>query len=151
MPTITPEHFEVNEPVIQAEPFLISVPDAERLALQSRFVRNQFEAEILEEIGARIRRATLLEPSAVPRDLVTMNSRVVLRETDTGRQHVLTVVFPSCANPRKGRVSVLTRIGSILLGARAGQTLTCPMSGAIVTVVVDAILHQPEAAGDYYG
>ena len=151
MPMITPEHFEVDEPATQTEPFLISVPDAERLALQSRFVRNQFEAEILGEIGARNRRATLLEPSAVPGDLVTMNSGVVLREVDTGRQHVLTVVFPSCANPRKGRVSVLTPMGSILLGARTGQTLTCPISGVIVTVVIEAILHQPEAAGDYYG
>ena len=153
MSTINPDHFdtEVEGAASQIEPYLITIPDAERLALQSRFVRNQLEAEILSEIGARIRRATLLEPSAAPGDLVTMNSRVVLREVDTGRQHVLTVVFPSCANSRKGWVSVLTPIGSILLGARAGQTLTCPILGAIATVVVEAILHQPEAAGDYYG
>lgn len=133
------------------EKFFISVPDAERLALQCRFVRSRFEAEILSEIEARIRNATLLEPAAVPRDLVTMNSQVVLRDVDTGQQHVLTIAFPSCANARRGRISVLTPLGSMLLGARIGQTLTCPISGVIATVVVDAILHQPEAAGDYYG
>ena len=133
------------------EPCVISIPDAERLVLQSRFVRNQLEAEILSDIEARIRRATLLEPSAVPGDLVTMNSRVVLREVDTCRQHVFVLVFPSCANSRKGRISVLTPLGSILLAARVGQTLTCPMSGILTTVVVDSILGQPEAAGDYYG
>jgi regulator of nucleoside diphosphate kinase len=130
---------------------LISVPDAERLALQCRFVTTRLEAEILSEIEALIRRATLLEPAAVPRDLVTMNSRVVLRDLDTGRQHVFTVVFPSCAKRSRGRISVLTPLGSMLLGARTGQTLTCPVSGVIATVVVEAILHQPEAAGDYYG
>jgi regulator of nucleoside diphosphate kinase len=135
----------------QTEPLFFSIPDAERLALQSRFVRNQIEAEILSAIGARIRDATLLEPSAVPGDLVTMNSRVVLREVGAGRQHVFVLAFPSCANSRKGRISVLTPLGSILLGARAGQTLTCPISGVITTVVVEAILHQPEASGDYYG
>ena len=135
----------------QAETLLISIPDAERLALQCRFIKSQLEAEILSEIDARMRRATLLDPGAVPRDLVTMNSRVVLRDVDTEQQHVFTVVFPSCANGRKGRISVLTPLGSILLGARTGQTLTCPISGAMATVVVDAILHQPEAAGDYYG
>ena len=31
----------------QTEPRVISIPDAERLVLQSRFVRNQLEAEIL--------------------------------------------------------------------------------------------------------
>jgi regulator of nucleoside diphosphate kinase len=153
MPTTTPDHFDtdVDAAAPRTEPLLISVPDAERLALQSRFVRNRVEAEILGEIEARILRATLLEPSSVPEDLVTMNSRVVLREVDTGRQHVLTVVFPSCANSRRGLVSVLMPIGSILLGARAGQTLTCPIAGVIATVVVEALLHQPEAAGDYYG
>jgi regulator of nucleoside diphosphate kinase len=76
---------------------------------------------------------------------------VVLREVKTCRQHVFVLAFPSCANSRKGRISVLTPLGSILLGARVGQTLTCPISGMMTTVVVDAILHQPEAAGDYYG
>ena len=82
---------------------------------------------------------------------MTMNSRVVLREVDTCRQHVFVLAFPSCANSRKGRISVLTPLGSILLAARVGQTLTCPISGILTTVVVDSILRQPEAAGDYYG
>jgi regulator of nucleoside diphosphate kinase len=153
MPKIASKPHDPRADVVpsQSEAYLISVPDAERLALQSRFVRNPLEADILSEIEARIRCATLLEPSAVPRDLVTMNSRVVLRDVDTGRQYVLTVVFPSCANLRKRRISVLTPLGSILLGARTGQTLTCPILGVIATVVVEAIPHQPEAAGDYYG
>lgn len=153
MPVTTTDHLGtgLDGEAPQVEPFLITVPDAERLALQSRFVRNQLEAEILNELEARIRSATLLKPSAVPGDLVTMNSQVVLREVDTGRQHVFMLAFPSCANFRKGRISVLTPLGSILLGVRSSQILTCPISGAIATVVVEAILHQPEAAGDYYG
>ncbi|MCL5743841.1 MAG: GreA/GreB family elongation factor [Acidobacteria bacterium] len=136
---------------VSAGGFLVTVPDAERLLLQSRFVKNQVEAGILDELESRIRQATLLDPSTAPPDLVTMNSTVALRDLDTGRQYSFTIVFPSCANWRKGRVSVLTPLGSILLGARTGQTLTCPILGLIATVMVEAILHQPEAAGDYYG
>ncbi len=135
----------------QRGPHLMSLPDAERLGLQSRFVKSQVEAEILRDIEDRIRRATLLEPSAVPADLVTMNSQVALRDVDTGRRYILTLAFPACANAQKGQVSVLTPLGSILLGARAGQKLICPISGVMATVVVEAILRQPEAAGDYYG
>ena len=153
MPTIAPKSHETDmdggSP--PTEPLVLSIPDAERLLLQSRFVRNQLEAEILSDIEDRIQRATVLEPSAVPGDLVTINSRIVLREVDTCRQHVFVLAFPSSANSRKGRISVLTPLGSILLGARVGQTLTCPISGVMTTVVVDAILRQPEAAGDYYG
>ena len=132
-------------------PLLISVPDAERLMLQSRFVRNQFEAEILGDLETRIRAANLLDPFAVPPNLVTMNSQVILRDVDTGRQYILTVVLPTRANLRKGRISVLTPLGSTLLGARSGQTLSCPISGRIATVAVESILHQPEAAGNFYG
>jgi len=152
MPTIALNSHETSvDGARGTEPCLISIPDAERLVLQSRFVRNQLEAEILSDIEARIRRATLLEPSAVSGDLVTMNSRVVLREVDTCRQHLFVLAFASCANSRKGRISVVTPFGSILLGSRVGQTLACPISGIVTTVVVDSILRQPEAAGDYYG
>ena len=103
MPTIALNSHETSvDGTRGTEPCVISIPDAERLVLQSRFVRNQLEAEILSDIEARIRRATLLEPSAVPGDLVTMNSRVVLREVDTCRQHFFVLAFPSCANSRKG-------------------------------------------------
>lgn len=153
MPTASPDDLDTHDDgaASQREQFLISIPDAERLSLQSRFVRNRFEAEILGDIETRIRSGTLLDPSAVPGDLVTMNSRVVLREVETGRQYVFSLVFPCSADSPKGRVSALTPLGSILLGARTGQTLTCPVAGVIVKVVVEAILHQPEAAGDYYG
>lgn len=129
----------------------MSVADAERLMLQSRFVRNQVEAEIYSNLEACIRNATLLDPSAVPTDLVTMNSQILLREVDSERRFVFTLVFPSRANAPKGRISVLTPLGSILLGARTGQQLTCPISSTVLTVAVEAILHQPEAAGDHYG
>jgi len=153
MPRIAPKNHDsdMDGGSPPTEPLVLSIPDAERLLLQSRFVRNQLEAEILSDIEDRIRRATVLEPSAIPRDLVTINSRVVLREVNTCRQHLIVLAFPSCADSRKGRISVLTPLGSILLGARVGQTLTCPISGLLTTVVVNAILHQPEAAGDYYG
>jgi regulator of nucleoside diphosphate kinase len=80
-----------------------------------------------------------------------MNSRIVLRDVKSGTQTLVTLAFPSCANAQKGRVSVLTPLGSVLLGSRTGQRLTCPISAAISTVVVEAILYQPEAAGDFYG
>jgi regulator of nucleoside diphosphate kinase len=153
MPQTAAGPLDKRADVLSAQPdaFLVTIPDAERLSLQSRFVTNQFEAEILSGLEARIRTAQLLDPSAVPRDLVTMNSRVVVRDVDTGERMVLRLVFPSCATARKSRVSVLTPLGAALLGARAGQTLTYRVAGALSTLVLEAIRYQPEAAGDYYG
>ena len=81
-----------------------------------------------------------------------MNSRVLLRDLDRGRLLNFTLVFPLRASARKGRISILTPLGLILLGARVvGQQITCPVSGTISLAKIVAILHQPEAAGDCYG
>ena len=68
-------------------PLLFTVPDPERLLVQSGLVRNQLEAELLRELEARVRQATLLHLADVSPDLVTMNSRLLLRDVDTG-QHM---------------------------------------------------------------
>ena len=130
---------------------LLAIPDAERLLIQSTFVRSRFEAQLLNDLECRIRQATLLDPADVPPDLVTMNSRLLLRDLDTSDQLMITLAFPVCSNPRKGRISVLTPLGSMLLGARTGQTLTCPVAGRLATFLVERIVYQPEAAGDYCG
>ena len=132
-------------------PFLISLPDAERISVQSRFVKNRFEAAILTELESRILGGTIIDPAEVPADLVTINSRVLLRHTAGAWRRVITLVLPSCLNRQKGHVSVLTPLGSILLGARTGDHLTGPFPAGVATAVVESILHQPEAAGDYYG
>lgn len=127
-----------------AAQIVVGAPDAERLLLQSRFVTSQLEAEVLRGLELRVRSARVLDPSEVPPDLVTMNSRVLLRDLENGRQSIFTLVFPPGANTRKRRVSVLTPLGAALLGARPGQRVGSAF-------VVEAILYQPEAHGDYYG
>lgn len=153
MQATSPGSLDVRTDGASAQPVasLFTVPDAERLLIQSGFVTSQLEAELLSELEARVRQGALLDPADAPPDLVTMNSRLLLRDVDTGQHITVTLVFPSCANQRKGRISVLTPLGSMLLGARLGQTLTSPISGTVATVIVESILYQPEAAGDYYG
>jgi hypothetical protein len=86
MPKIDSRPLDFRADVVpsQGEAFLISVPDAEHLALQSGFVRNQLEAETLREIEARIRCAKLLNRLPCP----TGDDEVAsgLREMDAGRQ-----------------------------------------------------------------
>ena len=130
---------------------LLSVPDAERLMLQYRFVTNCSEGKVLAELTKRIGEARLVDPSDLPADIVTMNSHVALRRVDGGPRMNCALVFPLCANPRKGRISVLTPLGAALLGARAGQTIAAAEIGSGSPLVLESVLYQPEAAGDYYG
>lgn len=130
---------------------LITVPDAERLLLQSAFARNRIEEEILHDLELKIRHTIPVDPESVPPDVVTMNSHVRLRDVETGRTMNVILAFPSCADRGKGRISVLTPLGAALLGVRTGHVFTCPVAGVLTTLAVEAIRYQPEAHGDYYG
>ena len=85
-----------------------------------------------------------------PADLVTMNSRVEVVDLHTHHRQVLTVCYPGDAEPAAGLISVLSPVGSSLLGLRAGDTarwLTPHGEGCAAQIV--AIQYQPEATGDY--
>jgi regulator of nucleoside diphosphate kinase len=52
-----------------------------------------------------------------------MGSHVVFRDDTTGRVRQVTLAYPEQADISKGRVSVLTPIGTALLGLRTGLSI----------------------------
>ena len=92
--------------------------------------------------------AQVVESQGVPADVVTMNSRLEIREGDETRTLVLS--YPAEAAPQAGRISVLSPVGASLLGLRCGETASWRTpQGELRTATVTAILYQPEAAGHY--
>ncbi|MFS2036954.1 GreA/GreB family elongation factor [Polaromonas sp. CT11-55] len=94
--------------------------------------------------------AEVMSSRAAPSDLVTMNSRVEVVDVHTHHRQVLTICYPGDAEPAAGLISVLSPVGSSLLGLRTGDTarwLTPHGEGCGAQIV--AIQYQPEATGDY--
>ena len=86
--------------------------------------------------------AVVVEPTKIPPDVVTMNSRVRFEDLDTG-------VYPKDADVNEGRVSVLAPVGSALLGLSVGQSIQWPLPGEKNRHLrVVSVTYQPEAAGD---
>lgn len=99
-----------------------------------------------EPLAAELRHADLVEEHRVPRDVVTMRSRVRFEDTSTGETRDVTIVFPQDANIAEGRISVLAPIGTALLGLSAGQTIDWPFpDGSRRSLRVVEVLFQPEA------
>lgn len=87
---------------------------------------------------------------AVPSDVVTMYSRVELVDVHTHRRQTLTVCYPGDAEPTAGFISVLSPVGSSLLGLKVGDVAKwLTPHGDECASQVAAILFQPEATGDY--
>jgi regulator of nucleoside diphosphate kinase len=79
--------------------------------------------DISDDLLYELDRADILPDHRVPPDVVRMGSRVVFRtgENDT---RAVTLVYPAEADIAEGRISVLTPVGTALIGLRAGQSIT---------------------------
>src|SRR5690606_18929805 len=92
----------------------------------------------------------IVPSTAIPADVVTMNSVVELLDHSSGQHRRYTVCYPGDADPGAGRLSVLSPLGASLVGLAAGTEASwIAPSGVRRTVTVVAVLYQPEATGDY--
>jgi regulator of nucleoside diphosphate kinase len=103
----------------------------------------------LTRLHDEIKRAKIVEPTEIPEDVVTMNSRVRLRDLDSGEQMEVSLVYPSAADVAANKVSVLAPIGTAILGYRAGDTIDWEVPAGLRRLKVEGVLYQPEASGDY--
>jgi len=92
----------------------------------------------------------LVEPADVPKDVITMNSRVEVSDTESGERTTYTLVFPSAANIEENKLSILAPLGMALIGYRKGDVIEWTVPSGIKKLKVEKIVYQPEAAGDYH-
>lgn len=106
-----------------AKPIHVTTSDLERL--RALVDQNQAgrDAALAEQLDAELDRAVEVPDDRVPRDVVTMGSRVVYQEGSSGTRREVVLVFPSQADLRAGRLSVLAPVGAALIGLSAGQEI----------------------------
>jgi regulator of nucleoside diphosphate kinase len=116
-----------------------------QLTRQSRGM--QVEVETLEEI---LELARVVKADQVPQSVVTMNSRVLFEDVRTGEEGTVTIVYPGDADPSSGKISVLSPVGTALLGESEGKDVELPLPhGQTRRIKIVDVLYQPEAQGDF--
>ncbi len=108
------------------------------------------DREHLERLDEELGRAHVVSATDIPPEVVTMNTRLRLRDLDSGKDMVFTLVFPSDADAEQGKISVLAPLGTAVLGFRRGDAFEWHMPGRVRRLQVEEVLYQPEAAGDYH-
>lgn len=121
----------------------------EELIAVARDFRDK-DRQDLDDLAGELTRAKVVDSKKVPKDVVTMNSKVLLRDVDTGEEMTYTLVFPKNADVGRGMISVLAPIGTAILGYRQGNVVEWRVPSGIRKLEVKTILYQPEAAGDYH-
>lgn len=95
--------------------------------------------------GAR----TFSQETIDPR-VITMNSRVHLRDLNNQRATEITLTYPTDAEPRDRKVSVLSTIGAALFGHEEKEIVSWNTPGGIGLFEIVKVTYQPESAGHYY-
>ena len=94
--------------------------------------------------------AELVSSYDVQASLVTMNSRVLIADDFLGEERTLTLCYPPDADPKTGFVSILSPVGTALLGLAEGQMAhwSAP-NGEQASARILKVVFQPEESGDY--
>ena len=104
---------------------------------------------VVEELRRELKRAHLVNSYDILPHVVTMNSCLKLRRPHSPDELRFTLVYPPEADEAAGRLSVLSPLGVAVLGCRLGDQFQLSGPAGPVSYWVEAILHQPEAVGDW--
>ncbi|HRR35097.1 MAG TPA: nucleoside diphosphate kinase regulator [Kiritimatiellia bacterium] len=104
----------------------------------------------LSALAEELKKATIVTPDTLPANVVTMNSRLRLMDLDTRKPFEMTVVFPQDADVDTGKVSVISPVGTAVLGYAEGDTIEWSVPAGTRRLMIEKVLYQPEAAGDLH-
>jgi regulator of nucleoside diphosphate kinase len=82
------------------------------------------EMNNLNYLGSEIKRAKRIDERKERPDFIIMNSQVEVIDLDTNREMKVKLVYPREADFRKGNISVLSMLGSALLGYKTGNVIS---------------------------
>lgn len=101
----------------------ITIGDADYRKLVSLAMAVPAAADDGDDLFSELERARVVTQAKLARDVVRMGSSVTFR-ADTGTERAVTLVYPADADISAGKISVLTPIGTALIGLRVGQSIT---------------------------
>ncbi|UVK56374.1 nucleoside diphosphate kinase regulator [Mesorhizobium sp. AR02] len=117
---------------------LISDTDHDRLTGLARALLDR-TPETAEELLFEMDRATVTAAAVMPVDVVRMGSTVTVRGEGGDTQRIM-LVYPGEADIAENRISILTPMGTALIGATIGQAVRwSSRGGRELSVTVEAV------------
>jgi regulator of nucleoside diphosphate kinase len=110
-----------------------------RRLLESALHLFRHDRPYLDALKQELEAAKVVESQELPRDLVTLNSRVHIRDLDTGKEMACSIVFPKDSYVSDDRLSVLAPIGTAVLGRRVGDIFECRVPSGIRRLKLEGI------------
>lgn len=107
------------------------------------------EIENLNALIYEIDRAEKVDSKSIEPVFVTMNSVLKVFNSSSAKLMTIKIVYPKDADYKKGYISILSPLGSALLGYKVGDSVKFDAPKGKVEISIKAIDYQPESEGEY--
>jgi regulator of nucleoside diphosphate kinase len=115
-------------------------------AKQFKSISNAEAEKLMNELDS----AKVVEPEAIPSNVVTMNSIIKLSFLNNNNKQVqFQIVYPDQANFKENKISIFSPIATALIGYKVDDEIEWIVPAGLTRIKIDEIIYQPEAAGDY--
>ena len=104
----------------------------------------------LRDLEEELNRGKVVESKAIPENVITMNSKIRIRNLDTNEEMIFQLVFPEDADSSQEKISILAPIGTAVIGYKTDDIIEWKIPVGLARLKIKEILYQPEAAGDYH-
>ena len=131
----------------------IKIPELDYIRLNKLIGASRTEKNIelknINTLAREIGRAEKVDSKKIAPEFVTMNSVVQVINESTKKPMTIKIVYPKDADFKKRHVSVLSPMGSALLGYKVGDMVQFEAPKEMVTIRIQQVYYQPEANGEY--
>ena len=114
-------------------------------ARQFRSITSDEEQQLMKELDS----AMIVDPEAIPSNVVTMNSVVKVHFLNSSKQLQFQIVYPHQADMKQHKISIFSPIATALIGYKTGDEIEWIVPAGLTKIRINEIIYQPEAAGDY--
>ena len=114
-------------------------------AKQNNIIKKEDAEKLLNELHS----AKIVESEEIPAYVVTMNSVVKIHFQNNKTTTEFKIVYPDQADIKAKKISIFSPVASALIGYRVKGEIDWIVPSGMTKIVIDEIIYQPEAAGDF--
>ena len=105
------------------------------------FPKTIFNRNDARELELELKKARIVNTEELPTDVVRLNSTVVIKEEKQDKMIQLTVVTPEKADNMNKKISILSPIGTALIGFRKGEKVRWKAPAGTKTFMIMDVYH----------
>ena len=107
----------------KANSLVISTTDYQQLIK----LIERYDTPAAEALDIELGRPDIVQTQETPTDAVSMGSTVTFIDLDSNEENTISLVYPDEANVAQMKISILSPVGSALIGLRIGGTIDWPV------------------------